>query len=155
MRFVMNLLWFLLFGWIFFLFFMVIGIAFCISIICAHSGIRCIRVAFLAIRPFGCTVDIDISSFSVMNVVWMLISGIGLAALTAYVFFVICVVRSYLGSVVVLVIALIGSTAEAALTSLVISNYVLMGIFFLLFGGQCWKMMKYFLAPFGVEIDRD
>jgi len=91
-----NLLWiFLGGGIILFLEYLLAGLALCITIIGIPFGIQCMKLAFLALLPFGKEVrhSEKATGFlaTVMNLIWILIGGIWIA-LTHLVFAVLCAI---------------------------------------------------------------
>ncbi len=83
MKFLGNILW-LVFGGIFIsLYYFIIGVLFCITIIGIPFGIQLMKLAGFAFWPFGHDVlsaDNDGGCLSiVMNVIWILVGGIEIA----------------------------------------------------------------------------
>ncbi len=89
-----NLLWIVLGGGLFlFLEYLIGGLLLCLTIIGIPFGVQCIKIAMLALLPFGRRVE-DTNRASgclavVMNVVWILLGGIWIVA-THVVFGVLC-----------------------------------------------------------------
>lgn len=54
---IMNILWFIINGFIMFLAFCLVGLLFCITIIGIPFGKQCFKLAKLAVVPFGATVE--------------------------------------------------------------------------------------------------
>lgn len=89
-----NILWVFLGGGVFlFLEYVLGGVLLCVTIIGIPFGIQCIKLALLALLPFGRRVE-DTRRASgflavVMNVLWILLGGIWIVA-THVVFGVLC-----------------------------------------------------------------
>ena len=83
MKFLGNILWLVLGGLIVSLYYFIVGVLFCITIIGIPFGLQLIKIAGLALWPFGH----DIQSGSndggclsiIMNVIWILVGGIEIA----------------------------------------------------------------------------
>ena len=81
-RFILNIIWLVLSGWVLFLGYMLAGILLSITIIGIPWGIASFRIAWFAIWPFGRTVvpkaDAGIASL-LGNVIWFILAGWWLA----------------------------------------------------------------------------
>ena len=93
MKFLGNLLWIILGGLFVALYYWIIGILFCITVIGAPFGVQLIKLGTFALWPFGHEVQPgpnDSGCLSiVMNVLWILLGGIEIA-LTHLAFGAIC-----------------------------------------------------------------
>lgn len=85
MNFLGNILWFVLGGFIISLYYFLVGLFFCITIIGIPFGLQLIKLAGFALWPFGHDVQPgpnDGGCLSVlMNVIWILVGGIEIAML--------------------------------------------------------------------------
>ena len=81
MNFLMNLIWFVLGGFISFISWIVIGVLWCLTIVGIPIGMQCFKFAVMAAAPFGREIRISESGTSlVLNIIWMLLGGLALAA---------------------------------------------------------------------------
>lgn len=80
-----NILWFVLGGFLVSLYYFVVGLLFCITIIGIPFGLQLIKLAGFALWPFGRNVTPDTNDGGclaiVMNVIWILVGGIEIAML--------------------------------------------------------------------------
>lgn len=75
-----NLLWFIFGGCISGLSWLVVGCLWCISIIGIPIGLQCFKFAGLSFFPFGKEVEYGGGAVTlIVNIIWLLISGIPLA----------------------------------------------------------------------------
>lgn len=75
-----NVLWVLLGGWITSLSWALAGLLWCITIIGIPVGTQCFKLAGLSLFPFGKEVVYGGGTVSLLvNIIWLLISGIPLA----------------------------------------------------------------------------
>lgn len=85
MKFLGNILWFVLGGFIVSIYYFIVGVLFCITIIGIPFGLQLIKLAGFALWPFGHEIQSDtndggcLSIF--MNVIWILVGGIEIAML--------------------------------------------------------------------------
>ena len=83
MRFLGNILWFVLGGFINAILWLIIGLVLCVTIIGIPFGVQCLKISGFVLWPFGR--DITSGGFGVMgalgNVIWILICGISLCVL--------------------------------------------------------------------------
>lgn len=80
MNLLMNIIWFLLGGFISFLSWSVIGILWCLTIVGIPVGMQCFKFAKMAAAPFGKEIVTDNRSVSLLiNIIWMLVGGLVLA----------------------------------------------------------------------------
>ncbi|MBQ8811767.1 MAG: YccF domain-containing protein [Bacteroidales bacterium] len=83
MKFLGNILWFLLGGFIVSLYYFIVGLLFCITIVGIPFGLQLMKMAHFALWPFGHEVMPDkndggcLSIF--MNVIWILVGGVEIA----------------------------------------------------------------------------
>ena len=81
MTFLMNLIWSVLGGFISFISWVVIGVLWCLTIVGIPIGMQCFKFAVMAAVPFGREIRISESGTSlVLNIIWMLLGGLALAA---------------------------------------------------------------------------
>ena len=87
MKFIGNILWMVLGGFIISLIYVLVGIIFCISIIGIPFGVQLFKMAGFALWPFGREVmsgSNDGGCLSIiMNVIWILVGGIEIASIHA------------------------------------------------------------------------
>ena len=85
MKFIGNILWFLLGGIIISFYYAVMGLLFCITIIGIPFGLQLFKIAGLALWPFGHEVVAgpnDTGCLAViMNIIWIIFGGIEIALL--------------------------------------------------------------------------
>jgi len=83
MNLLLNLLWFVLGGWLIFLAYLLGGLILCITIIGIPFGIQCFKLSVLGLAPFGHTIrEIEPPGGPlaiIMNVIWILLPGLELA----------------------------------------------------------------------------
>lgn len=85
MKFLGNILWFVLGGFLISLYYFVVGVMFCITIIGIPFGVQLIKLAGFALWPFGHDIQSDTNDGGclsiIMNVIWILVGGIEIAML--------------------------------------------------------------------------
>ena len=85
MKFLGNILWFVLGGFIVSLYYFIVGLLFCITIIGIPFGLQLIKMAGFALWPFGHNIVPDTNDGGclaiLMNVIWILVGGIEIAML--------------------------------------------------------------------------
>ena len=87
-----NLLWFVFGGLWMGLGWLLVGILWCITIIGIPVGTQCFKLAGLAFFPFGKEVEYGGSAGSfLLNIIWMIVSGIPLALESLLIGLVFCV----------------------------------------------------------------
>ncbi|HIU67194.1 MAG TPA: YccF domain-containing protein [Candidatus Caccomorpha excrementavium] len=87
-----NLLWFVLGGFWMGLGWLLAGILWCITIIGIPIGTQCFKLAGLAFFPFGKEVEYGGGAGSfLLNIIWMIVSGIPLALESLLIGLVFCV----------------------------------------------------------------
>lgn len=95
MKFLGNVLWFVLGGFIVSLYYFIVGLLFCITIIGIPFGAQLIKMAGFALWPFGRNVMPDTNDGGclaiVMNVIWILVGGIEIAMLHLFFGVVLCI----------------------------------------------------------------
>jgi len=80
MRFLGNILWFLLGGLLSAMGWCIAGLIWCVTIIGIPIGVQCFKLSAISLFPFGCEVDYEGGAISfIVNVLWLLISGLPLA----------------------------------------------------------------------------
>ena len=79
MKFIGNLIWFILAGLGAALSYFTLGLIWCITIIGIPFGKQCFKMAKLMIWPFGKTVVTKFESHPIANVIWMIFGGLELA----------------------------------------------------------------------------
>ena len=92
MKFLGNLLWLVLCGFWLALFWSIVGLLWCISIIGIPVGVQCFKFASLMLAPFGRHIVIGTRPASVLlNVLWLVFGGIELALTSAGIGLALCV----------------------------------------------------------------
>lgn len=85
MKFLGNILWFVLGGFLVSLYYFIVGLLFCITIIGIPFGLQLIKLAGFALWPFGHEIQPDTNDGGclaiIMNVIWILVGGIEIAML--------------------------------------------------------------------------
>lgn len=85
MKFLGNILWLVLGGLIVSLYYFLVGILFCITIIGIPFGLQLIKLAGFALWPFGHDIQSDTNDGGclsiIMNVIWILVGGVEIALL--------------------------------------------------------------------------
>ena len=93
MKFLGNILWLIMGGLVVSLYYALMGILFCITVIGIPFGLQLIKMAGLALWPFGRDVHSDTNDGGclaiIMNVIWIIFGGVEIA-LTHLTFGVIC-----------------------------------------------------------------
>lgn len=83
MKFLGNLLWLILGGLLVALYYWIVGILFCLTIVGAPFGVQLIKLGNFALWPFGHDVQPGPNDSGclaiIMNVVWILVGGIEIA----------------------------------------------------------------------------
>ena len=86
-----NLIWIVCGGFLQALVWFAMGLFWCITIIGIPIGRQCFKFASLAFAPFGKEVEYGGGAVSlVMNILWLLISGIALASVAAINGLILC-----------------------------------------------------------------
>ena len=85
MKFLGNILWLILGGLVVSLYYALMGVLFCITVIGIPFGLQLIKMAGLALWPFGRDVHSDTNDGGclaiIMNVIWIIFGGIEIALL--------------------------------------------------------------------------
>ncbi len=85
MTLLLNILWFLLGGWVVFLAYLLGGVVLCLTIIGIPFGVQCFKLSILGLAPFGTEVretEPPGGALAViMNVIWIILPGLELALL--------------------------------------------------------------------------
>ncbi len=83
MSFLLNIIWFLLGGFLVFLAYLVGGLILCLTIIGIPFGIQCFKLSILGLAPFGKEIrDTEPPGGAlavIMNIIWILLPGLELA----------------------------------------------------------------------------
>lgn len=87
-----NLLWFIFGGFVMGISWLLFGVLWCITIVGIPIGVQCFKFASLAFFPFGKEVDYGGGAGSfLLNLIWILVSGIPLAIEAAVLGVLFCV----------------------------------------------------------------
>lgn len=87
-----NLLWFVFGGFLLGMGWLIAGILWCITIVGIPIGMQCFKFASLAFFPFGKEIEYGGGAGSLLlNIIWLLVSGIELAAGAAVIGCVFCI----------------------------------------------------------------
>lgn len=85
MKFLGNILWLIMGGLVVSLYYALMGVLFCITVIGIPFGLQLIKMAGLALWPFGRDVHSDTNDGGclsiIMNVIWIIFGGIEIAML--------------------------------------------------------------------------
>ena len=85
MKFIGNILWLIMGGLVVSLYYALMGVLFCITVIGIPFGLQLIKMAGLALWPFGRDVHSDTNDGGclaiIMNVIWIIFGGIEIAML--------------------------------------------------------------------------
>ncbi|OGI09048.1 MAG: hypothetical protein A2Y40_09465 [Candidatus Margulisbacteria bacterium GWF2_35_9] len=80
MKLIGNIIWIILGGFVVFLEYMFAGIILCLTVIGIPFGIQCFKIAFMILAPFGKEIVDQGGTVSLlMNVLWIIFFGIGIA----------------------------------------------------------------------------
>ncbi|MEG2634092.1 MAG: YccF domain-containing protein, partial [Oscillospiraceae bacterium] len=92
MKFIGNILWFVLCGLILFLGWSIVGLLWCVTIVGIPIGIQCFKFAGLMFAPFGKEIIYGTHATSVLlNILWIVFGGIELAVTSVIIGLVLCV----------------------------------------------------------------
>ena len=75
MKFIGNIIWFILIGLWTAIGFFFIGLLLCITIIGIPFGIQCFKLAKLALTPFGKIVNSNFGKHPIANILWLVFVG--------------------------------------------------------------------------------
>lgn len=79
-RFIGNIVWFVLYGFISGLAWLVIGLLWCVTIIGIPVGIQCFKLSCVSFFPFGKNILLGTKTSSViLNILWIIFGGLELA----------------------------------------------------------------------------
>ena len=85
MKFFFFFFWFVLGGFLVSLYYFIVGLLFCITIIGIPFGLQLIKLAGFALWPFGHEIQPDTNDGGclaiIMNVIWILVGGVEIAML--------------------------------------------------------------------------
>ncbi len=86
-----NFIWIIFGGILLALMWGIFGLLWCITIVGIPIGLQCFKFASLSLAPFGMEVQYGTGTFSIIvNIIWLLISGIPLAVLSAVIGVIFC-----------------------------------------------------------------
>ncbi len=91
LRFLGNLIWFVISGFWCALYMFIVGLILCITIIGIPLGKQCFKVARLVIWPFGTNVSLNFGAHPIANVLWIIFGGIYMAAYSFILGAIFCV----------------------------------------------------------------
>ena len=95
MKFLGNILWIILGGLIIALYYWIVGLLFCITIVGIPFGVQLIKIGGFALWPFGREVQPDTNDGGclsiIMNALWILLGGIEIALLHVSLGLILCV----------------------------------------------------------------
>ncbi len=95
MKFLGNIFWLIFGGLIISLYYFIIGVIYCITIIGIPFGVQLIKLAGFAIWPFGHDIHADTNDSSVlsliMNVIWIVFGGIEIALIHLFCGIILCI----------------------------------------------------------------
>ena len=95
MKFLGNILWVLLGGLIIALYYWIVGLLFCITIVGIPFGVQLIKIGGFALWPFGREVQPDTNDGGclsiIMNALWIILGGIEIALLHVSIGLIMCV----------------------------------------------------------------
>lgn len=79
MRFIGNIIWIIFGGLISAVHTAIIGLVLCVTIIGIPFGLQCFKLAGVMLTPFGQNVRTHFFKHPIANIVWLLLSGFGVA----------------------------------------------------------------------------
>lgn len=95
MKFIGNILWLLLGGLIVSLYYFLVGLVLCVTIIGIPFGLQLMKMGVFALWPFGSEIQSDTNDGGclsiLMNVLWIFIGGIEIASLHAFFGLICCI----------------------------------------------------------------
>lgn len=86
-----NVLWFIFVGLLSFVYWFIIGLLWCITIIGIPFGIQCFKIAFFIGFPFGKTITTQFDAHPVANFIWLIFFGWEIALGYAIIGVLLCV----------------------------------------------------------------
>lgn len=88
MKFIGNILWLVLGGLIVALYYFLVGLVFCVTIIGIPFGYQLMKMGVFALWPFGREIKPDTNDGGclsiIMNVIWIFVGGIEIASIHAF-----------------------------------------------------------------------
>lgn len=95
MKFLGNLLWIILGGLVIALYYWIVGLLFCITIVGIPFGVQLFKIGGFALWPFGREVQSDTNDGGclaiIMNALWIVLGGIEIALLHVSIGLIMCV----------------------------------------------------------------
>lgn len=95
MKFIGNILWLILGGLVVALYYFLVGLLFCITIIGIPFGYQLMKIGVFALWPFGHEARSDANDGSclsiIMNVIWIAVGGIEIATIHVFFGFFCCI----------------------------------------------------------------
>ena len=92
MSFLLNILWFILGGFISGTLWLIFGLLWCITIVGIPVGIQCFKFAKLTYAPFGKDVKYKWTIPSItMNIIWIVLSGVPMAIFNFVLGTILCI----------------------------------------------------------------
>lgn len=91
MKFLANIIWFIICGIETAILWFVPGLIWCVTIIGIPFGVQCMKLARLAVWPFGTSVQPHFFKHPIANVIWMIFGGIPLALYYLVVGLLLCI----------------------------------------------------------------
>ncbi len=91
MKVIGNILWFILGGLETAIMWFFLGLFWCITIIGIPFGLQSFKFARLALWPMGTTVSMNFGKHAIMNILWFLLGGFGLAIMYVLLGIVWCI----------------------------------------------------------------
>lgn len=86
-----NILWFVLVGLWTGITWAVLGVLWCITIIGIPFGKQCFKMAGITFLPFGKRVDLDFGKHPVLNVLWMVFTGLETCIVYGLIGIILCI----------------------------------------------------------------
>lgn len=74
-----NILWFIFTGFFSALAYLIVGVAWCVTIIGIPFGLQCFKLAGLMLWPFGKDVKSDFAKHPIANLIWFFFGGLEIA----------------------------------------------------------------------------
>ncbi|MCL2512908.1 MAG: YccF domain-containing protein [Oscillospiraceae bacterium] len=92
MKFIGNIIWVIFGGFIMFLFWLIVGLLWCVTIAGIPVGVQCFKMAKISLFPFGKEIIYGGGAGSLLlNILWIIFGGIELAATALCIGLVCCV----------------------------------------------------------------